>query len=157
MPRARNSKRHQARMLAFQVLYGLSFSQVQSQDELRQAFMSYPSREDEKTGDLEAHEACAGFAWELVFGVWSMRDPIDALISRFSQNWRIDRIGHIEITVLRLALFELFFRNDTPPKVVINEALELSSHFAEAQARKFINGILDAAVREHTKKQADKA
>ena len=144
-------------MLAFQVLYGLSFAQVQNQDELRQAFMSYPSREDEKSEDLESRGICSGFAWELVFGVWSMRDPIDALISRFSQNWRLDRIGHIEITVLRLALFELFFRNDTPPKVVINEALELSSHFAEAQARKFINGILDAAVREHTKKAADKA
>ncbi|MBR4742076.1 MAG: transcription antitermination factor NusB, partial [Desulfovibrio sp.] len=89
-----------------------------------------------------------GFAWELVRGVFTFREKIDATISKYSQNWRLERIGHIELTLLRLAVFELLFHKETPPKVVINEALELSTSFGTLQSKKFINGILDAAIKD---------
>jgi N utilization substance protein B len=86
-----------------------------------------------------------GFAWELVLGVWSKRQELDKLIERFSQNWRLDRMGRVELALLRLAVYELIFRDDVPAKVVINEALELSRSFGDENSRGFVNGILDAA------------
>ena len=88
-----------------------------------------------------------GFAWELVEGVWSNSEALDAAIGRFSHNWRVDRMGRIELTLLRLAVFEMLYRQDVPPKVAINEALELSGQFGEGNAKNFINGILDAAAK----------
>ena len=77
-------------------------------------------------------------------GVWSNSAALDDAITRFSHNWRVDRMGRVELTLLRLAVYELLFRNDVPPKVSINEALELSRQFGEGNAKNFINGILDA-------------
>ena len=72
---------------------------------------------------------------------------LDEVIGLFSQNWRIDRIGRVELTLLRIAVYEMLYRIDVPPKVAINEALELSKQFGDANARGFINGILDAAAK----------
>ena len=80
-------------------------------------------------------------------GVWSNVKNLDSVIERFSQNWRVDRLGKIELTLLRLAVFEMLYRADVPPKVAINEALELSTRFGDAKAKSFINGILDAAIK----------
>ncbi|MDR1125546.1 MAG: transcription antitermination factor NusB [Deltaproteobacteria bacterium] len=88
-----------------------------------------------------------GFAWELVSGVWSRQNELDELIRQFSQNWRLDRMGKVELALLRLAAFELLFRDDAPPKVVINEAIELSRQFGDENSHGFVNGILDAAVK----------
>ena len=88
-----------------------------------------------------------GFAWELVLGVWSKQEELDKLIARYSQNWRIERMGKVELALLRLAAYELLFRDDVPPKVVINEAIELSRQFGDENSRSFVNGILDSAVK----------
>ena len=89
----------------------------------------------------------SGFAWELVEGVWSKSEELDASITSFSRNWRVDRMGRVELTLLRLAVYEITFRNDVPAKVAINEALELSRQFGEGNAKSFINGILDAVAK----------
>ena len=81
------------------------------------------------------------------FRLRTIADAIDSVIERFSQNWRVDRLGKIELTLLRLAVFEMLYRADVPPKVAINEALELSTRFGDAKAKSFINGILDAAIK----------
>lgn len=88
-----------------------------------------------------------GFAWELVSGVWSRQAELDEQIRQFSQNWRLDRMGKVELAILRLAAFELLCRDDVPPKVVINEAIELSRQFGDENSHGFVNGILDAAVK----------
>lgn len=88
-----------------------------------------------------------GFAWELVSGVWGKQGELDEMIRQFSQNWRLDRMGKVELALLRLAAFELLFRDDVPPKVVINEAIELSRQFGDENSHGFVNGILDAAVK----------
>ena len=59
----------------------------------------------------------------------------------------VDRMGRVELTLLRLAVYEIMFRNDVPAKVAINEALELSRQFGEGNAKSFINGILDAVAK----------
>lgn len=132
------------------MLYSLIFSSVTTLEDLQKSYMDYPARPEEEN-DAEEAENPSGFAWDLVHGVWSRRAEIDALIETYSQNWRIDRIGHIELTILRLAMFEIFFRKDVAPRIVISEALDLSTSFGELSAKKFINGILDAACKDTDK------
>ncbi len=136
-----------ARSRAFQVLYSLEFSPSTSLGALRTAYLAMPDPNDTDPDGENPTPVLAGFAWELIEGVWSHARDLDTLISRFSQNWRIDRLGRIELTLLRLALFEMIYRPDVPPKVAINEALELLSRFGDNRARRFVNGILDAAIK----------
>jgi|GEM_PF-177480 len=95
----------------------------------------------------ESVEDPAGFAWELTRGAWLNREEIDRLIADFSQNWKVERLGKIELALLRLAMQELLFVAETPPKVVLNEALDLSRQFGDETSRAFVNGILDAALK----------
>lgn len=145
MAAGRRSTRRSARELAFQVLYGLCFSPAADRAALRRLFVLSPHNEDMNEADLDREPS--GFAWELVDGVWSHTAALDEAIARFSHNWRVDRLGRIELTILRLALYELLWRDDVPPKVAINEALELAREFGDERARAFLNGILDAAAR----------
>ena len=80
-------------------------------------------------------------------GVWTHAAELDRHIARFSRNWRVDRMGRVELTLLRLAMYELLYRQDVPAKVAINEALELTRQFGEDNATSFVNGILDAAAK----------
>lgn len=83
------------------------------------------------------------FAEELVAGVLSHKEEVDAVISKSAKNWAIDRIAKVDLSILRLAAFELLFREDIPPVVSINEAIDLSKTFASSDSRRFINGVLD--------------
>lgn len=172
MTKAKNAPRRGERALAFQVLYGLSFTPVTTIGELRRAFSASPDNADkaasllaEQSARLEAEKALnkdpnkvfdeiavhrtvpKGFAWELVEGVWANAPELDEVITKFSRNWRVDRMGRIEITILRLGIFEMLYRTDIPAKVAINEALELAKEFGEDSARSFINGILDSTAK----------
>lgn len=153
MAKGKNATRHGERELAFQVLYGLSFTPARSMNELRRVFRLSPDNAARQSAqaahdpEQEPRVAPSGFAWELVEGVWSKSAELDAAISRFSHNWRVDRMGRVELTLLRLAVFEMLYRQDVPPKVAINEALELSRLFGEGNAKSFINGILDAVAK----------
>jgi N utilization substance protein B len=137
--------RRAERALAFQVLYGLSFSPAPTRLELADAFLRAPEQDGPSPSPVRE---ARGFAWELVEGVWESREKLDALLTRYSQNWRVERMGKVEITLLRLALYEMLFRQDIPPKVAMNEAIELSKQFGDQGSRGFVNGILDAAVKE---------
>jgi N utilization substance protein B len=140
MPKKTGASRRSERELAFQFLYGLAFAPVHSERELRERFEQSACAADKAA-------ALSGFAWELALGVWSNVQAVDAVIARFAHNWRLDRMGRIELTLLRLAVYELQYRADIPPRVTINEALDLCGQFGEASARPFINGILDAAAK----------
>ncbi len=105
---------------------------------------SLPAHENDTVEDTNENVIPTGFAWELVDGVWSHVDEIDSTIKEYAKNWKINRLGRIELTVLRIALFEMLYRDDIPAKVSITEALELTNQFAEFKARSFINGLLDA-------------
>lgn len=144
---AKKSPRRAERSLAFQVLYSLTFTPATTVQDVVKAFRKAPEQDGvaEKTGETAGGPE--GFAWELVEGVWTNRDAIDAHLAAFSQNWRIERMGKVEITLLRLALYEILFRSDVPPKVAINEAIELSKQFGDDGSRGFVNGILDAAAK----------
>ncbi len=71
------------------------------------------------------------------------REEIDSAISKFASNWPLDRMAVVDRNILRLGTAELLFAEDIPPKVSINEAVELAKKYGEEEAYKFVNGILD--------------
>ena len=90
-------------------------------------------------------------AGKLVRGVWENRDAIDARISGYLTNWTIDRIGGVDRSVLRLAMYELFHCEETPPVVILNEAVDIAKFFSTRDSGKFVNGVLDRAMQDVTR------
>ncbi|MDR2799797.1 MAG: transcription antitermination factor NusB [Desulfovibrio sp.] len=133
--------RRAERTFAFKVLYSLSFSQATDEDSLREIFLNFPERPE---GLLPENN----YAWNLVLGVWEEREQLDADLASRLRNWRMERVGKVESAILRIALFELR-RNapDVPPKVVINEAVELSKLYGDDKSGIFVNGVLDNAAK----------
>ena len=83
------------------------------------------------------------FFFRLVQGVMQCMPEIDKLIERFSKNWQIGRMSGVDRNVLRIAVYELLCCSDIPPKVTINEAVNLAKKFSQEESGKFVNGILD--------------
>jgi N utilization substance protein B len=79
----------------------------------------------------------------IVFGVEANRDKLDEVIAKHATNWKLERMATIDRNVLRIASFELLFASDIPPKVAINEAIEMAKKYGDKDSGKFVNGILD--------------
>jgi transcription antitermination protein NusB len=91
-----------------------------------------------------ASDPTRNFANQLFEGAITESDSSDRLVEKLSENWRLDRLAAVDRNILRLAIYEL--RSGTaPPKVVIDEALELAKKFSSAESPTFLNGVLDAA------------
>ena len=80
---------------------------------------------------------------ELVAGVAAHQEELDALIGRYSEHWRLERMAVVDRNLLRLAVYELLYLPEIPPKVVINEAVELAKRYGSEDSGGFVNGILD--------------
>jgi N utilization substance protein B len=91
----------------------------------------------------KAADNTRAFANKLFEGAAKEADELDALIVQHAQNWRLERMAIIDRAVLRLAIYELRAA-ETPPKVVLNEAVDLAKKFSSEDAGAFVNGILDA-------------
>jgi transcription antitermination protein NusB len=83
------------------------------------------------------------FAEPLIDGMNKHLSEIDERIQRYAQNYQVRRISAVDRNVLRLAIYEMLFRDDIPPVVSINEAIELAKKFGGAESGRFVNGILD--------------
>ena len=84
------------------------------------------------------------FFMKLVNGVMAVRGELDALIEKFSKNWDINRMSCVDRNVMRIAVFELLHCEDIPPKVSINEAVDVGKKFGTEESGAFINGIMDS-------------
>jgi N utilization substance protein B len=125
--------RRKAREIALQVLYGLNFVNVDVQEAL-----------DLFWGNFVAPKAAKEFAAFLVQGICEHKEELDKLISGCSDNWSLGRMSRVDINILRLAVFEFLYCDDIPPKVTLNEAVDLGKTFGSENSGSFINGILDA-------------
>ena len=90
-------------------------------------------------------ESLSRFAWSLFAGVMECRAALDVKIEAAATNWSLKRMAPTDRNVLRLGAFELLY-TDTPPRVVIDEALELAKRYGTAQSSQFVNGILDRLI-----------
>lgn len=125
-------KRTRARELALQFLYQVDLVGTDAKSEA-DGFL----REEER--DAESRK----FALRLIRGTLEHREEIDAIVQQVAQNWEISRMAVVDRNVLRLATFELLHCDDIPPKVAINEAIEIGKRFSTQNSGAFINGILD--------------
>ena len=125
-------RRRKARELAVQVLFNLEFSSDSPADVFDLICEVFSSR-----------RAIRSFSKELVLGVCNKKDDLDELISNASKNWRLDRMSRLDKCILRLAAFEILFMEDIPPKVSIDEAVEIGKKFGSDGSGSFINGVLD--------------
>lgn len=135
-----HNRRHQRRF-AFQVIYSLVFGRDMSKDALIRSFDNFWTEEE---FDIDRRDS---YAWTLVEGVFDNHADIDEIITRHSQHWKLNRIAKVELTILRLCLFEMLFCPDIPVKVAMNEAIELAKDFGDDNSRTFVNGVLDAAAK----------
>jgi N utilization substance protein B len=128
-------KRTKARELALQILYQADVTQVDAKELVDQFF--------EMEASVQEDPSVRDYARELALSIWERREEIDREISQYATNWHLDRMATVDRNVLRLAGFELMFRNDIPPKVAINEAVELAKKYGDLDSGKFVNGVLD--------------
>ncbi len=88
----------------------------------------------------------------IIEGVLQHHREIDLLIERYSENWRLNRMAPIDRTLLRIAIYELLYCEEIPPKVTLNEAVELGKEYGSEDSGSFINGVLDRILNEVVKK-----
>ncbi len=137
------SNRHLGRIVALQTLYEYEF-RIESKD---------PTADVEEilVRNLDRYETAIddkGFVGTLVNGVLTDQADLDAKIQPIAPDWPIDQIARIDRNILRIGLYELLHQADViPPKVAINEAVELAKAFGSDNSSKFINGVLGTAYR----------
>ena len=127
--------------MALQVLYQLEVGQAPAPEAIR----LYYELLTEGTEDFKFRvpSSARPFAEQLIEGVSARKSEIDNLIVSASEHWRIERMSIVDRNILRIALFEMLHCPDIPPKVSINEAVDLGKTFGSAESGAFINGILD--------------
>jgi transcription antitermination protein NusB len=137
-------QRRKAREVTLQVLYELDVLGI----DIREAI-------DRFWANFDAPEEARKFSSLLIEGTWNNREKIDSLISGSSENWTIARMSRVDKSILRMAVYELMFCNDIPPKVTLNEAIDLGKVYGSENSGAFINGILDALYGKLRKKDED--
>jgi N utilization substance protein B len=129
--------RRRAREAALQMLYQAEVGQMSLAD----AMGSHGSIGDADAVELD--EESRGYAMTLARGAWQDRDAMDAYIGEAAHHWRVERLAVLDRLLLRLAVYELLAEAGTPPRVVIDEAIELARAYSGDEAARFVNGVLD--------------
>ena len=126
-------KRTRARELTMQALYQLDVQGPDILEPLKQFFM-----------EVETDDAVRSLASEWTKGASEELAPCDELITAATIKWQLTRLSPVDRSILRLSVYQLKFCSDIPPKVVINEAIELAKKFSTDKSPGFVNGVLDA-------------
>ncbi len=134
-------RRRKSRETALQVLYQLNITK----QDVHTAFTQFWEH-------FLPDGVADDFIIRLVQGVLDHCPELDRFIEQYSEHWRLDRIDIIDRNILRMALFELLYCKEIPPKVTINEAIDLGKRFGSEDSGSFINGILDRVQNEVIKK-----
>jgi N utilization substance protein B len=133
-------RRRRARELALQLLYELD---VRGESDPA-------ARLDDFWRRNVVEEDVRTFADQVVRGTKTHQAKIDELITRFAEHWDLERMAVVDRNILRAGIYELLWGSDVPPKVAINEALEIARKFSTEESTRFINGLLDRVLREHS-------
>jgi len=137
-------QRRKAREVALQVLYQLDVLKIDVKEAVELFWNNFDAPDEVRT-----------FSSLLIEGTWLKVDAIDSLISSCSENWSIARMSRVDKNILRMAVYELLYCHDIPPKVTLNEAIDLGKVYGSENSGSFINGILDALYGRLCKEDAD--
>lgn len=138
-------KRRSARELALKFLYQTEFNPDDLEAQMEQ-FCERANVDHEVTGFMRV----------LVDKVFARTEEVDILLKKFSDHWALERMSMVDRNILRLGISELLFETSTPPKAVINEAVEIAKKFGSGDSPDFINGILDKVFKETLKETSPK-
>jgi len=127
--------RRRARAAVLQALYELDFTDHEAKSTIAARFEERP-----------LPEAAQDFARSLAIGVQAYRIYLDSVVGELAPEWPIEQIAAVDRNVLRIAIYELLFEPDIPPKVAINEAVELAKMFGGESSPRFVNGVLGSLV-----------
>jgi N utilization substance protein B len=136
-------KRSKSREIVLKVLYQ---AEVTHQT-LIASWQSYQEYQDTFDSDVRL------FAHRIIDGISANQDDLDALIAKAANNWQLKRMAYIDRNILRIGAYELMFALDIPPKVSINEAVELAKKYGDNESSKFVNGILDRVHKDYAEKK----
>ena len=125
-------RRTRARELALQALYMLDQRGVEVADYI-----------DDFIGNADHDANVRDYATKLVVGIRRNREEVDGRISAVAENWDLYRMAVVDRNILRVACFEMLHLDDIPPKVAINEAIDLAKKYSTEESGSFVNGILD--------------
>ncbi|MFS1512223.1 transcription antitermination factor NusB [Chengkuizengella sp. SCS-71B] len=139
-------KRRQAREIIIQCLYQMELNEVTSTSAIDSVITGQDDAENDNINKIKPEDL--QFIQELIDGTFHNKTNIDFLINDYLKGWKIERLSRVDIQILRLAIYEMFYLKDTPPKVIVNEAIELSKYFGTEESGKFINGVLGKMIKE---------
>ncbi|WNQ09392.1 transcription antitermination factor NusB [Paenibacillus aurantius] len=140
-------KRRLAREIALQSMYQMQMNEVSSHEAITTA-ITEALHDNEADLSVKGESISPDYVQELVEGTEKHLTVIDEILSVYLKGWKIDRLSKIDREVLRLAAYEMIYRDDVPPKVVVNEAIELAKHFGSEESGKFVNGVLGKMIGE---------
>ena len=140
--------RRQGREFALKVLYSLYDHDTEIDGILDDFWKNFRFRNDvlgepEENDEAKVHAHVKTFANVLVRGVVDKLPEIDEIIEKNSKNWALDRMSRVDLSLLRMATYELLYQPDVPASVVMNEAIEIGKRYGTVDTPSFINGILD--------------
>jgi len=127
-------KRTKAREFMLQILYQTDITKNDAKDCLADF---WKNRENKTEASIKE------FTEGIVLGIIEHKKEIDAQISEAAANWQLERMAVVDRNILRVATYELLYREDIPPKVSINEAIDIAKKYGDQDSGKFVNGILD--------------
>lgn len=134
-------KRRSARIVVVQCLYQMEMNRVPPGEALETA-MEEAMNDNESGTDMSDADKLLAYVRELLDGLVAAIPAIDGLLAVYLKGYQMDRLSKVDREVLRLAVYEMLFRSDIPPKVAVNEAIELAKHFGTEESGKFVNGVL---------------
>ena len=140
---SKHISRRTERKLVAQFLYSLEYVECPSIAKLEEYFIQYLATE-ENWREYNSED----FSWQLICGVWAKQDKINDIITTLSRNWKLERIGKMELIALRIALYEILYSPEIPKNVVVKEALDIITAFGDTGANTFIVGIIEQVARE---------
>lgn len=147
-----SANRHLGRIIALQTIYEMELrsdsgdKEANIDDILKRNISRYDSKLDDKT-----------FLHSLVEGLGKSAGELDKKIQPIAPDWPLEQISIIDLCILRMAFYELLFMKDTPPKVVINEAVELAKSYGGINSSRFINGVLGTLLKQLEEEKPKKA
>lgn len=134
--------RRNARELVMKMLYEGNFH-----DEAERERIIYDKIREMDADEKKKNKAVIEFMESLYFGVFEHLQEIDQLIEKSAMNWSFTRIAKVDLSILRLAIYELKY-TDVPQKVAVNEAIEIAKIYSTEKSPRFINGILGSVITE---------
>lgn len=137
-------KRSQIREQVFKLLFRIEFNEIEDMPEQVKLFMESPTLDEDENDykELKVKASEEEYIINKYNDIINHLDEINTIIDETAKGWTSDRIGKVELTILRLAIYEIKYDDDIPVSVAIDQAVELSKRFGRDESYSFINGVL---------------